>query len=222
MSLNNHLEKIVDRYFNQEYLLYKPSDAKGEEIKQRFTFSSRNEFLRAYLDFYRNLESLEDAIQYACSSRFKLLYEGKIFELKHNHQDVRVNEKGKEVGVIDPTLMEMARNVLTKIAEISTCKTFEGVYDIIKSVKVKGFGELSIYDATVRITAFLGIIPENVYLHAGALVGARTLELQGALPAGSSEKGVVPLKDFPEPLRKVGALKVENLLCSFKNDLVSA
>ena len=219
MDLSAHFEKIIHRYFNEQYMLYKPNDATGVEIKQRFIFSSRDEFLQAYLDFYRNLESLDEAIQFACSSRFKISYQGQVFELKHNHQDIRVNDQGKEIGVIDPILLDMARKVLTQKPELLKCKTFESVHKTIEKVKVKGFGPLSIYDATVRITAYLGIVPDNVYLHAGALIGAKSLEFKGALPVGSTEKPTIPLAEFPESFQEVGALKLENLLCSFKNEL---
>ena len=50
---------------------------------------------------------------------------------------------------------------------------------IVEECKVKGFGELSIYDTAVRIGAHLRIEPDKVYLHAGAREGIKALEDKG-------------------------------------------
>jgi len=212
------LELIVEEYFEKTYKLYKPNDANGEEIDQWFEFKSRADFLQSYLDFYRNLPTLKSAIINGCCAKFKVLYEDKEYELKHTHQEEFEDEKGNKKGVNNVILTDMAVKLVLQEKKLKNTKSFEDVYQIVKSAKVPGFGELSIYDSAVRISAYLGFTPSSVYLHAGTSKGAKSLEEKGLLSDGSSLKATLPVDEFPEPIQKLETIQIENFLCSFKND----
>jgi hypothetical protein len=219
MEDSSKLGLIVEQYFKKAYRLHKPKDANGEEINQWFEFKSRADFLKAYLDFYRGLPSFREAIIWGCSAKFKLIYNGREYELKHTHQEEFKDNKGAQHGVNNLVLSSMASKLLPLDKELESTRSFDEVYEIIKDAKVQGFGELSIYDAAVRISAYLGFAPNLVYLHAGAREGAKYLEEKGLLPVDASMKEMLSLDDFPEPIRKLESIQVENFLCSFKNDL---
>ena len=113
----------------------------------------------------------------------------------------------------------MAVNLAVKEQSLSEAKSFDEVYEIVESCRVAGFGELSIYDAAVRISAYLGFKPTQVFLHAGTRIGARYLEEKGLLDEDLSQNDTLPLSDFPQPIQKLDALQLENFLCSFKDEI---
>jgi hypothetical protein len=73
---------------------------------------------------------------------------------------------------------------------------------------VRGAGTLYIYDTALRIGYARNVLPDHVYLHAGARKGARTL-LGGRLPR------FLPLSAFPPPFRRLQPHELENLLCRY-------
>ena len=216
MEALGKLESIVELYFSQRYSLFKSKDANGEEIEKWFKFESRAHFLDAYLAYYRNLPDLKAAILNGCSAKFKIIYDGQEYELKHTHQEEFKDDKGNIRGVNNSVLSEMALKLVSKAKQFDSAVSFDDVYNIVKSSRVAGFGELSIYDAAVRISAYLGYKPDKVFLHAGARKGAESLEEKGLLPDDSSVEETLLISDFPTPIQKLDALQIENFLCSFK------
>jgi hypothetical protein len=213
------LESIVELYFSKEYNLFKLQDAHGENLNMWFEFSSRASFLDSYIAHYSSLPDLKSAIINGCSAKFKILHEGKEYELKHTHQEEFIDDKGNQKGVNDLVLSTMAVKIALKEKELSEALSFDEVYEIVKLCKVTGFGELSIYDTAVRISAYLGFKPNRVFLHAGTRIGAKSLEKKGLLGEGLSEKDTLPVCDFPQPVHKLDALQLENFLCSFKKEI---
>ncbi|ELV8853684.1 hypothetical protein QNE68_003933, partial [Vibrio fluvialis] len=184
-----------------------------------FKFPSRASFLESYLNYYRSLPNLKSAIIDGCSAKFKILYDGQEYELKHTHQEEFEDENGNVRGVNNSVLLNMAVNLAVKEQSLSEAKSFDEVYEIVESCRVAGFGELSIYDAAVRISAYLGFKPTQVFLHAGTRIGARYLEEKGLLDEDLSQNDTLPLSDFPQPIQKLDALQLENFLCSFKDEI---
>ena len=213
------LESIVELYFSKEYKLFKLQDAYGENLNMWFDFSSRASFLDSYIAYYRSLPDLKSAIINGCSAKFKILHEGKEYELKHTHQEEFIDDKGNQKGINDLVLSSMAAKLTLKEKELSEALSFDEVYEIVKLCKITGFGELSIYDAAVRISAYLGFKPNQVFLHAGTRLGAKGLEVKGLLGEGLSAKDSLPVTDFPQPIQKLDALQLENFLCSFKKEI---
>lgn len=219
MELYSKLDSIVDLYFTRQYRLYKPKDANGEEINMWFEFDSRAQFLEAYLNYYASLPNLESAIINGCSAKFKILYAGQEYELKHTHQEEFEDDNGKVRGVNNVVLLDMASKLSSQSANLEAARSFEDVYKIVKSSKTVGFGELSIYDAAIRISSYLGFKPMSVFLHAGTRIGVKHLEFKGILPVDSSLKETLQIEEFPEPLQRLDTMQLENFLCSFKKEL---
>ncbi|MGF1515836.1 MAG: hypothetical protein ACFB5Z_19345 [Elainellaceae cyanobacterium] len=88
--------------------------------------------------------------------------------------------------------------------------TFEDLHNWVAGVtaRVKGLGPTTAYDIARRLGAWLNLEPAAVYLHAGAAAGAEKLGIGG---------NVVSLQDFPEAIRRLGAMHTENFLCIYKN-----
>lgn len=91
---------------------------------------------------------------------------------------------------------------------------FQSVHDWVQSVvdRVKGLGPTTAYDVARRLGVWLELKPVEVYLHAGAAVGARRFGIKG---------NNVPLSAFPKEIQKLGATHAENFLCIYKDSLPS-
>ena len=89
---------------------------------------------------------------------------------------------------------------------------FHDIYCWIESITkdVKRIGSLTTYDVARRLGAWLDLKPQKVYLHAGAMRGARKLGIQGDM---------VSLDNFPSEIQKLGATHAENFLCIYKDYL---
>ncbi|MPY25067.1 hypothetical protein [Shewanella sp. YLB-07] len=217
----SRLKSIVELYFNKKYKLFKPKYANGDELNKWFEFESRADFLDSYLDYYRQLPDLKSAIIDGCSSKFKILYEGQEYVLKHTHQEEFEDSDGNIRGVKNIVLSSMAYKLISQEKKLKEAKAFVDVYEIVKTIKVPGFGELSNYDAAIRISSFLGFKPTDIYLHAGTRTGAQYLEDKGLLPEDSLLETKLPIDIFPEQIQELEAFQIENFLCSYKHDLKS-
>lgn len=215
------MEEIVELYLSKEYSLYKSKDANGEKIEINFIFESRAKFLEKYLDYYHSLNNLKSAIIDGCNAQFKIIHLDNIYSVKHTHQEEFVDNEGRLRGVNNTVLSEMALKLVLKQKQIATATSFDDVYQIVKLSKINGFGELSIYDTAVRISAFLELQPTVVFLHAGTTEGVKILEHKKLLPENSSQAKTLQLNNFPVPLQRLNALQMENFLCSFKKDLAN-
>ena len=65
---------------------------------------------------------------------------------------------------------------------------------------VRGVGDRTIYDTALRIGAYLGLLPKNVYLHGGTRDGAAALEVD------ASGRMIAP-EELPEVFRVLGLFK---------------
>ena len=104
---------------------------------------------------------------------------------------------------------------------ISKCTDFQSLYDCVwKNCKKKGVGELAIYDTAMRIGAFLEIHkkapglfkPRQVFLHNGALDGAKAILKRGVLAHR------LPLQTFAKWFSGFAEWEVEEILCIYKKN----
>lgn len=149
--------------------------------------------LAAYLDYFAGLKSLEDAIRYACHGK-----EGKM----HVHQF--------RVGA---ATLEEARKVLQRhVPKIAGCKHFDELLGLVKDQtrQIDRFGELAVYDTSLRLGAHLGLWPAFVYLHAGTRQGCKALGI-------SAKSGTIEMEEVPSPVRVLKPYQVEDFLCIFKD-----
>ena len=113
---------------------------------------------------------------------------------------------------------EKLRNYYDKLSpytkEIGACNSFDELYNILESYKVKGIGELALYDIAVRIATFMekksytasNMLPDKVYLHRGSKNGARIL-------LGRNVKRIEPKSVFPPALQSLTCDEIETFLC---------
>lgn len=154
--------------------------------------------LDAYLDYFKALKSLDDAIRFACHGK-----EGKI----HGHQHLVGKEK-----------LEKARKVLQRHAdEITASKSFDELLTLVedRTSSIDRFGVLAVYDTSLRLGAYLNLWPEVVYLHAGAKKGCKALGV-------ATKGGKVEMEKLPKPVRGLEPYQVEDFLCIFKDDFAGA
>lgn len=213
------LEALIAKYLQEDYSFFKYRDSEGRDLKVAFVFENHPDYLSKYLSFYSQLPNMTEVIVFACDGIFKLTQNGLEYFIKHPHQEVFTDREGNERGIKPDVLKEMKTRILKRIGDLVKAKTFDELMSIIESEKVPGFGELAIYDTTMRIASFLKLEPDKVYLHAGTREGMKKLEERGLVPPGSSKRKAVPVEHLPEPLKKLRPAETEHLLCWGKGQL---
>jgi hypothetical protein len=151
-----------------------------------------------YLRYFRELNSVEKAICDACHGR-----KGTI----HPHQHL--------VGKVR---LEAAKVLLlAKSRELTDASSFEEILAIVEAARrqIHGFGELAVYDTSLRISAFLEKLPMVVYLHAGTKVGCRALGV-------STRGGKVEMSRLPPAIQTLMPYQAEDFLCIYKEELAES
>ncbi|MDO9099689.1 MAG: hypothetical protein Q7V53_02945 [Caldisericota bacterium] len=118
----------------------------------------------------------------------------------------------------DEVLKKAESSLLAFEMEIRKASTFEELHQVVKDALffVKGAGDLYAYDTALRIAARRGsdLLPDKVYLIAGAKEGAKHIFAQGAGRATVMESAA-----FPREFQKLMPYEIHNLLCSYRNHL---
>jgi hypothetical protein len=101
--------------------------------------------------------------------------------------------------------------LMKSAARLKGCRSFHELHSLLNGLlmPVPGLGEMYIYDATVRMGAFLNLYPTLVYLHRGTRDGARALGMDVKRP-------YLEIRDLPKELRRMSAGDLESFLCIFK------
>jgi hypothetical protein len=148
-----NLVQIVQQYQTESCSFFKSRDAYGNPINQRFSFPSHLHYLGHYLGYYRQLKNFMKVIENAANGFFKLWTHGKEFSIRHNHQEVYCGEDGQWRGVPYDASRAVAEQLKNRAEELNTANDFEAIFD------KERFGELAIYDTSVRIGYHKGIEP---------------------------------------------------------------
>lgn len=150
------------------------------------------------MQWYASQPSPERAVEVATLSR---LPSGK----RHPHQ-----------CRIPAVVLEEARGKLSS-ADLRSCRTFHDLFKLVQHEigSIRGAGELLVYDVAHRIGAYIGLSPERIYLHAGTRAGAKALGLY------RGQEYLEP-EDLPRPFQRLTPAEVEDCLCIYKRDLLSA
>lgn len=100
--------------------------------------------------------------------------------------------------------------------QLASAKSFDALHALVESLilNIRGVGELMVYDTTVRLAAYRGLEPTDVYLHAGTRAGARALGVDHRARS-------IPRRSLPAPLRRLPATELEDILCIYKDVLSS-
>lgn len=145
------------------------------------------------LSFFRKVNSLDEAIEKAANAE---------------------GEDGKKYGhqwrIPPATLGRAAKALLTVGAQISNCTSFESLIELVEATagRIEGFGELAIYDTTLRIGAWFGVEPKYVYLHRGTRKGAKALGL-------ASHRKCLEVTELPGEFAKLKPREIEDCLCIY-------
>jgi hypothetical protein len=127
-----------------------------------------------------------------------------------------IDEKNKIHGhqrrIGKQKLNEFAEILKTKEKEIRNAKTFDELIKIIIKVELNGIGDLTKYDTTTRIGAYMNLFPENIYLHAGTKIGAKMLHIN------ITGKDFITPSDLPKEFQTADFTpsEFEDILCIFK------
>lgn len=111
-------------------------------------------------------------------------------------------------------LREVERDLQAVSASLRSCATFDELFRLVQSEigGICGVGELTIYDVTTRLGAYLGLEPERVYLHAGTKEGARYLGI-------NTRRESFEPSELPCAFRKLRPREIEDCLCIYKRQL---
>lgn len=214
------LEELIIEYLGEEYNFFKYRDKDGNEIRVMLHFDSHHSFLEQYMKYYREMPSLETLIEDATLGIIKIEQSNnKIYYIRHPHQEVFTDNDGKMRGISHIIAQEVKQNLLQRIEDLRMSSVFPQIMDIVEQCRVKGFGELSIYDTAVRIGAFLGIAPDMVYLHAGTRKGIEQLEVKGYLPKGASKQKSIAVNDMPDEFKKLTPDDIQHFACLKKKEI---
>jgi hypothetical protein len=147
-----------------------------------------------WVEHAANQTSLHDAITVAAASRDA---DGK----KHPHQYRLQND----------TLNAYGANLHNYEADLRQSVSFDDIMEIAYEARIPGIGELAVYDTAIRIGSYLDIWPENIYLHAGARVGAYAI-------VPNLNSNVISREELPEPFRSsdLTGYDLEDMLCIYK------
>lgn len=117
------------------------------------------------------------------------------------------------------TLRGWAEALLRKCESMCSCRTFEALFEIVENEgrALPGIGELVVYDTALRIGAYHGLEPEEVFLHRGTRGGAKALGFDG------SRRSIRPdeFHELDTAFRRLKPREIEDCLCIYKRALKS-
>lgn len=213
------LEKLVRDFLYEPHKFFKYRDLNGNALNKEFVFDNYEHYLQEYLGFFRKVNTLKDVVSYACCGVFEVTRDNQIYLIRHNHQEYFKGNNGGYRGLPLEDGKSVVRLVHTRLNEIKAIGTFDSLYNLIKecSEAKLQFGQLAIYDAAVRIGAFLGIKPDFVYIHTGVKAGVTVLEELGYTNEQLSNRSYAPLKEFPVEMHEMTEISAENSCCTLKD-----
>ncbi|HEY3965579.1 MAG TPA: hypothetical protein VGM05_13565 [Planctomycetaceae bacterium] len=140
-----------------------------------------------HLKFFQELPSLEEAIRFACGP--------------HPHR-----------RHFDATTLENARKRLMQNPEkLREFRVFARLRDYIEGeTKYIGFGDLTVYDTSLWLGAYLNRWPKVVYLHAGVRIGCDALGL-------TTDAHMIEMDQLPRPIQVLKPHHAENFLCIYND-----
>jgi hypothetical protein len=138
-----------------------------------------------------------------------------------NKAALALDQRGKRFShqrrIPKQVLQEARGALLAAKEEIKNARGFDDLLLIVTDHlrDVHGTGTLYAYDAALRISYYLNLLPTTVYLHAGTKAGAKTLGL-------SLNKPFLAMSELPSALRGRPAHEIEDILCIYKDQFAHA
>jgi hypothetical protein len=149
------------------------------------------------LEYFEKLPSLEAAIDAVADARKE---NGALF----NHQRHLEASTVEEVRRV----LQANRDAIAKVAD------FDALIALIERLigPVRGAKEMYIYDAALRLGAYLKKLPTRVYLHRGTRDGAEAIGI-------AVGRKWIEMEELPPAFAVLTAYEAEDVLCSYKDDL---
>jgi hypothetical protein len=124
-------------------------------------------------------------------------------------------------GISQTLFDEFANELSKREIEISQAQNFHELIKIVRNGKIKGIGNLNIYDVAERIGQFLKLYPEMVYLHSGTDEGAKIYFGDKYKEVAKREDGfrVIRKEHFLPKFEKYTCDELESHLCMTKGRL---
>ncbi len=162
--------------------------------KANYRPNTENEF-----DWFENQPSFESAVINASEAKDE---RGKMY----SHQ----------CCVNAMSIKNAKAELLENIDNLEKSDSFHSLWLLLNRLikPISGIGELYVYDAALRIGAFLKLYPEKVYLHAGTRIGAKRLKIKN-----SNEDWIEP-SELPKELQELSMKEDEDILCIYKDDFI--
>lgn len=175
------------------------------------------------LNYYRGLGTLTSVIDDACfgrslDSRGLQVFSDHYWNTFQLYKNNKNNELNMIVGRSKTNWLEWVyniRNVLLKeINYFEKVTLFTEIYDRLYRITESHseFGELFAYDVSLRIGSYLKVLPNNIYLHAGAEKGYKSIFGEVESPIVKKEVFSNLLIDFED----LSPCQIENFLCVAK------
>ena len=131
----------------------------------------------------------------------------------HNHQ-VKVRKSARD---------ELAAILIARRREVKRTENFHELWTLVQDSRPWGIGPLTVYDVATRIGAYLGLHPQNLYLHTGARAGLRALCEAAGLDAGLLAEEWLPPNVLPRPIRTMLTMdETEDFLCTYRTMFATA
>jgi hypothetical protein len=129
----------------------------------------------------------------------------------HNHQS-------KQANILPVWLKTLMGRVNYMVEEMDT---FDQLYKYLWDHRIPGIGPMTVYDTAVRWGEYLGLEPEQIYVHAGVQSGLRALHDVDLLDYRTIEgRRTIPMRYLPKPLNSKPADMVEDFLCTYRSAIL--
>ena len=112
------------------------------------------------------------------------------------------------------TYPDAESHLLALESRYAKAQNFQDLFEITKLGlhHVSGSGELFTYDIADRISCYLNLRPNDVFLHRGVRHGASNLGL-------NVNRASIPVSEFKGKFGKLTATEIENVLCIYKDQM---
>jgi len=170
------------------------------DFRQRYAVAHRAE-----MSWFGNpRQTLSEAIHRACRSQVRKKHGNGL--KRHSHKPLR--------SVPDDALLEAASRLVGCVADIGAAADFAGLHSLIDVVirPISGIGELAVYDIALRIGAYRGLRPSEVYLHAGTREGVAAIRLDATRKS-------IPMTSLPVEIQSLSADEAEDVLCIYRHSI---
>ncbi len=105
--------------------------------------------------------------------------------------------------------------LLDESVEIINSSSFHSLWLIVKRLEdIKGLSEVYVYDAALRIGAYLNLYPQKIYLHAGTRKGAKNYGLE------TVNRDWLEMSEMPKALQGLEPQEIEDILCIYKDKIL--